>query len=39
MKTSDLDMQGNAAQNFMKQMFESDSGGSNFDESKTKITR
>lgn len=38
MKTSDLDMQGSAAQDFLKQMYDNDNGSSSFDESKTKIT-
>ena len=38
MKTSDLDMQGNAAQDFLKQMYDNEDGDSSFDESRTKIT-
>ena len=40
MKTSDLDMQGNAAQEFLSTMYgDDDQGNSNFDDTRTKITK
>jgi len=38
MKTSDLDMQGNAAQDFLKAMYSGEEGNKNFDSTRTKIT-
>lgn len=38
MKTSDLDMQGNAAQDFLKQMYGEESSGNGIDGTRTKIT-
>jgi len=40
MKTSDLDIQGDAAQDFLKSMYGGDEEGeSGFDDSRTKITK
>lgn len=39
MKTTDLDLQGGAAQNFLEEMYGNDDEDGDVDESRTKITR